>query len=93
MTRTVTVEADVEDWIFAELKTAVAAGEASSVQELVGRIVTEDVVARRNAAQTYDDWARAKVEEALHDTHPGFPAEDVFAEARSRLTRPQSKAS
>ena len=93
MTHTVTVEADVEDWILTELQTAVAAGEAPSVEELVGRIVTEGLIARRSVAEPYDDWARAKVDEALRDPHPGFPAEDVFAEARSRLARPQSKAS
>lgn len=93
MTRTVTVEVDVEDWIFAELQKAVAAGQASSLKELVSRIVTEGLIARQSVPEPYDDWARAKVDEALRDPHPGFPADDVFAEARSRLARPQSKAS
>ena len=93
MTRTVTVTADVEDWILAELQAAVAVGEAASVVELVGRIVTEGLISIRSTARDYEDWARAKVEESLRDPHPGFPVEEVFSEARSRLARPQSKAS
>ena len=93
MSRTVTLTVDVDERLFDALQSAVSEGEASSVAELVSRIMADWCEARRAQAVEVEAWVRRGVEESVADPHPGFSLDDAFAEARERLFKPQSKAS
>jgi Arc/MetJ-type ribon-helix-helix transcriptional regulator len=93
MTGTVTVTVEIESELADKLRAAVAEDEASSVSELVARIMMDWSQARRAGSSEDDRWARRGVEESVADSHPGFEIDDAFAQARATLLRPQSKAS
>ena len=93
MSRTVTMTVDIDEPLFDALQSAVSEGEASSVAELVSRIMAEWCEARRAQCIEAEAWVRRGVEESVADPHPGFSVDDAFAQARDRLFKPQSKAS
>lgn len=75
---------DVEDWVQEDVEAAVSAGEAESVTDLAGRIITEWAAVRRSETPEFMERARRAIAESRRDPHPGYPLEEVFAELDAR---------
>lgn len=62
---------------------------SDAVRILLARIVKEGALPPGLVAdpEAYDAWFRAKVQEALADTRPSIPHEDVMDEAQALIDR------
>jgi antitoxin ParD1/3/4 len=82
---------DVEDWVQQDVEAAVRAGEGDSVDDLAAQILTEWAMLRRSETPEFMAFARKAIAESRADPHPGYPAEEVFAELRARYADPASE--
>jgi hypothetical protein len=72
------IDADLEDWVVADLDAAVAAGESTTAGELAGRIITEWAAGRRADTPEFVEAATRAIAESRADHRPGVPAEEFF---------------
>jgi DNA-damage-inducible protein J len=65
---------------------------SNAVRILLTRVAQEGVLPVGLAAdpQAYDQWFRAKVQEALTDTRPVIPHQQVMDEAKARIKKRRS---